>query len=376
MTFRLKLTRPRLLLLAGALAVLCCACSPAYVMRAGWEETKILFGREPIDELLQDEDVSSEDKEKFKLVLNARNYSESLGLKPEGSFTQYSDVERDVLLWVLSASSPVEFSPITWWFPIVGRIPYKGFFDKDDAIEEAKELEQKGFDFYLRPSPAFSTLGWFDDPLLSTVLAFDDVSLVNTVIHEVLHNTIWIKDNAPFNESLANFVGTIGARDFFQSELHTNQDYAEQADAQWKDEVLFAAFLEKTKATLDDLYRRGKPEAEPERLSRQEILDQRRILFEQIQSEWKELQSSFISKSYHSAKISINNASITAYQIYLTKPELFSRHYTACGESLERFIRSLKKFAKMESARGKDSYSEFEKTVDSCLAGEKSDAKS
>lgn len=359
--------------IALAFIFLTSACSPAYVMRAGWEESQILFGREPIEDLLDSDETPPEQKRKFQLVLDARSYAKQLGLKPGGSFTKYSDVEREVLLWVLSGSSPVEFNAVTWWFPIVGRIPYKGFFDKEDALEAAKELEEDGFDFFLRPSPAFSTLGWFDDPLLSTVLVFNDVALVNTVIHEILHNTIWIKGSAPFNETLANFVGTVGASEFYELQDHANAELAQTARDQWSDELVFAEFLQKTKIVLENLYKQGRGD---EPLSRRQILDQRQILFKQIAKDWETLRSSLRSANYRAAQIKLNNASIVAYRIYLTKPELFDAHFKACGSDLKTFIASMKVFAEKELPQEMDRFEAFAETAATCLAKQKPNDKS
>jgi predicted aminopeptidase len=120
----------------------------------------------------------------------------------------------------VSASKKDSFTFHLWWFPIVGEVPYKGFFEKEDAISQARDLEARGFETWVRGTDAFSTLGWFNDPVLSTTLKRPIVQIANTVIHETLHSTIWIPNHVDFNESLANFVGTEGAVQFFENRLH------------------------------------------------------------------------------------------------------------------------------------------------------------
>jgi predicted aminopeptidase len=123
-------------------------------------------------------------------LLAAREYArDSLRLRTKESFTTYSRLDKDTLVLVLSAAYRDRLEPYTWWFPIVGRVPYKGYFDFDAARRTARKFYEDGYDVSLRPSDAFSTLGWFNDPLLSTSLRRDSVDLANTVIHELTHNT-------------------------------------------------------------------------------------------------------------------------------------------------------------------------------------------
>ena len=197
----------RLLLIAVVVAAAVAACSPGYLLRAAWEEGKILNRRRPISSIVADTATDWETREKLMLVLQARQFAaDTLGLNAGKSYTLFSRVDSDTLVMVLSAAYKDRFQPHTWWFPIVGRVPYKGFFDFDDAEKARRKLEARGLDTYLRPSAAFSTLGWFNDPLLSTLLRYDHVSLANTVIHEIFHNTYFAPGQAVFNESLANFV--------------------------------------------------------------------------------------------------------------------------------------------------------------------------
>ena len=117
---------------------------------------------------------------------------------------------------VLSAAYRDRLEAYRWWFPIVGRLPYKGFFKRDDALGRRDDFAARGFDTYLRPASAFSTLGWFNDPLLSTTVRADTALLVNTVIHELSHNTLFVAGNAEFSESFASFIGARGAEAFFR----------------------------------------------------------------------------------------------------------------------------------------------------------------
>lgn len=252
-----RLNRVLLFFLILCGATLSAGCSPTYVLRAGWHEAKILSRRRPITSVIQDPGTSEQVRRKLQLVLDARQYAQHpLELKAGESFTTYSWVERDTLLMVLSAAYADRFAAHTWWFPIVGRVPYKGYFDFKKAYAEADRLGAEGLDTYVRPSGAFSTLGWFNDPLLNTVLRYDDVSLANTVIHELVHNTMYLPGQAGFNESFANFVGDRGAIDFFCNREGEASRECSAAKGDWADNLLFGAFLSDLVHRLEALYDR------------------------------------------------------------------------------------------------------------------------
>jgi predicted aminopeptidase len=235
-----RFTRSLLLAWTAALT----ACSPLYVARAGIEEARILSRRRPIVRVIEDPATPAETRRKLDLVLQARAFAEhAAGLNVGQSYTTYSWVDSDTLLLVVSGSRQDRFQAYTWWFPIVGRVPYKGFFDFAAAHRETARLEAAGYDSYVRPAGAFSTLGWFNDPLLNTLLRYDDVSLVSTVIHELLHNTVFIPGQVAFNESFANFVGDRGAIEFFCLREGEHADRCTAARDAWTDNLLYGSFL-------------------------------------------------------------------------------------------------------------------------------------
>ena len=195
------------------LAALAASCSPLYVLRAGWAEARILTARRPIEDVILDPDTDDSTRGKLTFARLARTFAiEELGLDVGDSYTTYTHLDRDTLAMVLSAAEKGRLAARTWWFPVVGRVPYRGFFDLDDALDEQRKLEEEGFDTWLRPTAAFSTLGWFADPLMSTVLRQDEIGVVQTLLHEVSHAHLWVAGSVSFNESFATFVGDAGAR--------------------------------------------------------------------------------------------------------------------------------------------------------------------
>lgn len=209
-----------LLICGGLVLTSCTGCSPAYVIRAAYEQGRIMSSREKISDIVSLESTPASERQKLILVRDARQYAISLGLNPGNSFTKYARVDREYLSWLVLGSRPDKFELFMWWFPIVGSVPYKGYFEKEDADAEALRLERKGFETWVRGSEAFSSLGWFDDPVLSTTLKNSPPDIVNTVLHESFHTTLWVADQVAFNESLANFIGCQAATAFF------NQKYS------------------------------------------------------------------------------------------------------------------------------------------------------
>lgn len=247
----------RSLLFVAAIAGTSLSCSPIYVLRAGWEEAKILSRRKPIATVLADPATADTTRRKLTLVTQARDFAErALGLAAGDSYTTYSFVDSDTLLLVLSAARKDRFEPYTWWFPIVGRVPYKGFFDFAEAHAQAARLDREGWDTYVRPSGAFSTLGWFNDPLLSTVLRTDDVEVVETVLHELSHQHLFVPGHVDFNESFATFVGRVGAIRFFCTRAGGGPASVrcQRAQARWRDYQRFSVFIDELRTELERVY--------------------------------------------------------------------------------------------------------------------------
>ena len=313
---------------ASSAAIVLVGCSAGFIVESAYEQSKILLNRKPIDKVVADESTPEELRQKLILVQSARAYAESIGLNPGGSFKSYSKIDRETLVWVVAGSKKTRFELHTWWFPIVGTVPYKGFFNKDGALAEAARLQEKGFETSVRGADALSTLGWFDDPVLTTMLRNKDVEIVNTVIHESVHSTVWIPNHVPFNESLANFVGIEAAGDFYKS----TGDLAGQAAARERHKLEDSLSLMITSLfdELNALYESHK--------SDDEKLKSREIIFN---NHLKTFRSSFPN---FNALSEINNAEIMQLKFYLTNLKSFDALYRKCG-GWEPFFKVIKEIA-------------------------------
>ncbi len=302
------------------------ACSPGYVLRAGWEEAKILTARRPIHEIVHDTTASAELRGKLRLVQHAREYAErTLKLVPGDAFTSYVELERDTLLMVVNAAHEFELRWKTWWFPIVGRLPYKGYFDFEKARLEAQKLDEQGYDTWVRPSAAFSTLGWFPDPLMSTTLRADSAGIVETVIHEITHSTFFPKGQARFNESFANFVGYRGAISFFCDGL-ADERLCEAAKDRWHDIRVFGRFFHSVLDPLEKLYGSDLPADEMRE-------EKGRILREAAERFESEVQAEFRSGRYRGLDPErVNNAWLLSRMLYYTRLDDMENLYQRYGD--------------------------------------------
>ena len=300
------------------------ACSPGYVLRAGWEEAKILTARRPIHEVVHDTTTSDELRGKLRLVQDAREYADrTLELEPGNAFTSYVELDRDTLLMVINAANEFQLRWKTWWFPIVGHMPYKGYFDFDKARREAEKLDAQGYDTWVRPSSAFSTLGWFPDPLMSTTLRSDSVGIVETVIHEITHSTFFPKGQAQFNESFANFVGHRGAISFF-CDAAADEALCEAAEDRWHDMRVFGRFFHSMLDPLEELYG---SDLSPETMRE----EKRRILRDAAERFESVVQPELRSGRYAGLDPErVNNAWLLSRTLYYTRLDdmetLYARH--------------------------------------------------
>jgi predicted aminopeptidase len=232
---------------------------------------------------------------------------------------------------VVSAAYRDTLKPYTWWFPIVGRVPYKGYFDFDAAKRDAKNLAADGFDVYVRPSDAFSTLGFFNDPLLNTTLKGDSLGLATTVIHELTHNTFYASGQAPFNESFAMFVGSRGAAAFFRS--RGQEAAAVKVEAEWQDDKLLASFWSRVIKSLDSAYSKH-PESKEARIAARDTvyLRARAALISEIAPALKTINPRYAER------VPLDNASLLARRVYASDLDVFDRVYEKEGRDLKRAI--------------------------------------
>lgn len=316
-----------------------------YLVRGAWEEGRILSRRRSITEMVSDPKTPPATRDRLSLVLAARAFAvDSLGLPAKDAFTKFTQLDHDTLVLVLSGTRRDALVPATWWFPVVGRVPYKGFFEFAEGRRQEADLQRQGYDTYLRPSPAFSTLGWFNDPLLSTTLGEDSLAIVSTVIHELTHNRLYVPGEAVFNESFAEFSGNRGAVEFFRARGDTAN--ARKAEARWRDELRLGAVWERGYRAIDSVFKAHPYAADARRpaagdsatyATRLRLRDSvyvtlRRVLVDSVAPALETIDHSY------GARVRLDNAALLARRIYATGLAAFEALWTREGGSVRASV--------------------------------------
>jgi predicted aminopeptidase len=326
----------RVLIGIGAASAAFLALTPPgrYLVRGAWEEGHILAAGRPIASLVRDTSLDAATRAKLSLVIDARAFAATvLRLNARKSFTTYTQLKSDTLVLVLTVAYRDSLAIRTWWWPIVGRVPYQGYFDFAAARRAQQEFERKGFDTDLRPSSAFSTLGWFNDPLLSTTLQADSTFLVNTVIHELLHNTVWIRGDVNFNESFASFVGREGAKLFFEARGDSASIGRLQRNRPF--ERAIARFYEQIYASLDSTFR-----AHPGADNRATRIAERDAVFTGARARLAtEIAPAFgITDTTWARRFRLNIATVLARRVYREDADEFETALASSGGDLRNAI--------------------------------------
>ncbi len=295
-----------------------------YRAQAAYGQDEIGFLARPISEVVQDESVPGRTRKLLALIEDVKGYSEQHALEPTNNYTDFVQLDRPVVVYVVSASQPLEFRSVTWSFPIVGSVPYLGWFNRRNAGDQAKELRAKGFDVDLRGASAYSTLGWFSDPVLSTMIRRGDGavgSLINVVIHESVHATHYVNGQTFFNESMADYVADTLTITYLRDKLRADKwTLLAFQQGQHRGERRAKRFHE-TYKQLDALYKSSQTD-EQKLAQKKQILDtlRREMGF------WRE----------------INNATLAQSRQYHGGTPEFSKLLEACGGDWPKFWTAVK----------------------------------
>lgn len=325
--------RPRLAQVACLLAMLlggmgCSTTRYLYEQAAG--QLHLLRHRERIEAVLRRDDLEPTKRWKLRLVLVAREHaSTAIGLRRTGAYTTYYDTKGKPVAHNLSAAPKLALRPKLWRFPIVGALPYLGFYSLQRAEQARARLDAQGLDTYLRPVSAYSSLGFFDDPVYSPMLDRPADRLVELVIHESTHTTIFLRGRVGFNESLAIFIGQQGTLDLFARLFGPASKFHARAKARFARRRKFSRLIDQLRKRLAALY------ASP--AGRQQKLQAREAIFAAAQARYRTLFPD-PRKWGRFAKQRLNNAVVLSYGRYLQGVEFHRAVYRCVGRELHSMV--------------------------------------
>ncbi|MFS4459607.1 aminopeptidase [Bdellovibrio sp. HCB2-146] len=312
-------------------------CQMGYIFQSAYNQMKLLNARVPMDKALKDPKLTEEEKRKLLLAQEVRQFAETeLHLVTSKNYSSYVQLDRPYVTYVVSAAPKWELKHYEWSYPFLGRMPYKGYFNEADAKKQEQELIEQNLDTYLRGVSAFSTLGWFDDPLLSSMLRYQDYDLVNTIIHETVHATLYIKHAGDFNERLASFLGAKGAELFYLKKEGPNSPTLQWVRNDNADEKRFSDFISGELKTLGAWYKTI-PEAERAENKRQE---QFRMIQTRFETDVLPQMKTDNYKRFKEAKL--NNARLLIYKTYMQDLSDFEKLFQKVGGDFRKFLEACK----------------------------------
>lgn len=298
----------------------------------------------PIPEVVADPGTSPALKAKLGEVVQMRDFaSQELHLPNNGSYRRYADIGRPYVVWNVFAASEFSVQPKEWCFPFAGCVGYKGYFSKTGAEQLAAELRAQHFDVFVGGVPAYSTLGWFDDPVLNTFVGYPDAEIARLMFHELAHQTVYVKGDSTFNESFAVTVEREGVDRWLAA--HGTEAQRRAFDQQRARGQAFAELVAKYRSRLAELY------AEPLDLAamrsrKQEVLAQMRAEYERMKQGW----DGFTGYDWWFEQ-PLNNAQLASVAIYTQLVPAFERILQDNGGDLQRFYSEAKRLAALPKAQ-------------------------
>jgi predicted aminopeptidase len=302
-----------------------------YLSRLGWHQSYVTFHSVPVEEVLRSEEADPLTKERVRFIQDVKRYGEErLGLKRTRNYSKFFEA-RGPLLYVITACEKDRLDPYCWDFPIVGRVTYKSFFRFEEAIREKELLDRKGYDTFLQQVAAYSTLGWLRDPIFSTMLEWNESILAQVILHEMVHATVYYRDETDLNEQIATFIGNRGAIDFLRERYGSGSKEVTLAIMYQEDDFIISRWIDRTCKRLSAFYEQP--------ISRDEKLRKRKELFRSIKEEFSDIKAQLKTDGYKDFDtLELNNAVLLAYRRYVHHLDRLEAFYEHFGRDLERMV--------------------------------------
>jgi predicted aminopeptidase len=285
---------------------------------------QILTLQEPVRELIASQRTTSELKKRFILLNHLRGFAETeLGLPVDGHYRKYADLGRRFVVWNVEAAPALSMQPKSWWYPVVGRLEYRGYFKEASARKYGEILARKGWDVHISGATAYSTLGWFKDPVLNTFVMDPEPFFAETLFHELAHQQLFVSGDKDFNEAFATFVGREGVQRWLLSQQR--HDDLEQYLAQTRREDQFADLVVETRSRLERMYgdvrdKKGRIRSarQPGNVPRNELLVEKQRVFDEMRARYHELKQHWAGNPAYDNWFArpINNAKLNSVAAY------------------------------------------------------------
>ena len=337
MTFRRSLI-PALILLF----VLQGCANFSYYTRSINGQLRLDASKKPIEKVIKDPKTTPELRARLETARDIRQYAvERLSLPDNASYRNYVDTGRDYVSWAVFAAPELSLQFKTWCFPIFGCVPYRGYFSPEAAAKFARSLREQGWDVYVGGIPAYSTLGWFDDPILNTMLGYSEIYLAELLFHELSHQQLYVRNDSEFNEAFAVAVEKSGARAWVLE--HGGPDALKRYEVALKRNQDFLALLRETRQQLHTIYTSTADDAQ-KRAEKAAAIDDLRARYQTVKTrnwggysgydQWFEQP--------------INNAKLAALAVYNDLTPAFARLLELCNDDHKRFYRAAEKIGKLD----------------------------
>lgn len=357
MKFSLKNPRARkgllLFTLLGIVGVVSGCRTLKFYGQAIKGQYQIFAHQEPIEKLVSDPATPPKLKNQFALLLRLRAFAdEKLKLPVNGHYRKYVDVHRPYVVWNVQAASQFSLEPKTWWYPLVGSLEYRGYFSERGAQDYAAYLRKKGYDVYVGSVDAYSTLGWFNDPVLNTFIFREEPELAEVIFHELGHQRVFARGDTDFNEAFATVVGQEGGRRWLQTQGNTNS-YHEYLVSLRRNEQ-FVRLIMNTRAQLEKIYgderdKDGKLQAAKQPPdSPAELLSAKQKVFAELQTRYATLKTEWGGFSGYDRWFhrEVNNAQLNTIANYYDYVPGFEALLALKGGDLGKFYTAAEELSK------------------------------
>jgi predicted aminopeptidase len=316
------------LLLAGSSQL--AGCSLGYYWQATTGHLALMRQRQPVAELLEDAETAPELTEKLQLAMQVLDFAHTeLQLPDNDSYRQYADIGRDHVVWNVVVAPEFSVDPMSWCFPVAGCVSYRGYFDREAAVRFAQSHVERGQDVIVGGVAAYSTLGRFEDPLLSTMMSYANYQLAGLIFHELAHQRVYVKADPKFNEGFASFVEWQGSVRWLRATGDDHGLCSLQSVATRR--TLVRSLLEQTRDALNALYASGIDETEMRQMKAAE--------FAELAAEYSALRASWPGPPYfdHWFEAPLNNARLASLATYADYVPAFEQLFNEVNGRLEEF---------------------------------------